>query len=57
MMRRSYYELIKNQPKVKVVAQAQENNAHRAKMTLLAAASAGIFYFFGYNVWHALLGG
>lgn len=55
-MRRSYYKLVKNQPKVKVIAQTQENNTNRVKLTLLAAVSAGAFYFFGHNVWHALLG-
>ncbi len=56
-MPKHYYELIKNQAKVKVVAQAQEDTLNKIKMMMLAAASAGVFYFFGYNVWHALLGG
>jgi len=56
-MRKHSYELIKNQAKVKVIAQAQDNTLDKIKVMMLAAASAGVFYFFGYNVWHALLGG
>ena len=56
-MRRQYYHYIKNQPQVKVLAQTKNNVADIIRYALLAAVSAGIFYFLGHNLWYTLAGG
>ena len=56
-MRRQYYHYIKNQYQVKVIAQTKNNVADTVRYALLAAVSAGIFYFFGHNLWYTLAGG
>jgi hypothetical protein len=60
-MPRHYRHLIENQAKVKVVAQAQDASLDKAWFVTLAAAVAGVFYFFGYyfwgDVWRVLAGG
>jgi hypothetical protein len=58
-----YRQLIENQTKVKVVAQAHDASAdHKVLFMALAAFFAGVFYFFGYyywwhEVWRVLAGG
>ena len=54
LMRRQY---IKNQSQVKVIAQTKNNIADTIRYALLAAVSAGVFYFFGHNLWYTLAGG
>ena len=56
-MRTRRHQLINNHLKVKVVAQAEDNTANRTKTILLATAVAGVFYFFGSNLWQTLVGG
>ena len=51
-MRRQYHYYIKNQPSVKVLAQTKNNVSDTIRYALLAAFSAGIFYFFGHNLWY-----
>ena len=59
-MPRRYTQLIKDQAKVKVVAQAH-NSEDTIWFVTLAAACVGVFYFFGYyfggDLWRALAGG
>jgi Kef-type K+ transport system membrane component KefB len=55
-------QLIQNQAKIKVIAQAQDASADKVWfITLVAAAFTGVFYFFSYywgnEVWRALGGG
>ncbi|MCQ3976866.1 MAG: hypothetical protein DPW09_25850 [Anaerolineae bacterium] len=53
--------LIKNQPQVKVVAHTHDNSKDTVWFVTLAAAFAGVFYFFGYyfwgDLWRVLAGG
>lgn len=60
-MPKHYRQLIKNQPQVKVVAQAHDTSKDHAWFVTLAAAFAGVFYFFGYyfwgDLWRVLAGG
>lgn len=56
-MRQRYYQLTKNQPKVRVIAQGYDDPFDKVKFAVLAVVSAGIFYFFGNGLWHALTGG
>ena len=56
-MQNKYRRLIESQPKVKVVARTKDNRADQIKFSLLAAIFAGFFYFFGTNLWYALVGG
>ncbi len=62
-MSRRYHQLIENQAKVRVVAQAHDASAdHKVWFMTLAAFFAGVFYFFGYyfwgdEVWRVLAGG
>ena len=62
-MSRRYRQLIANQAKVKVVAQAHDTSvANKVWFVTLAAFFAGVFYFFGYYfwgsvVWRVLAGG
>ncbi|MBE7469231.1 MAG: hypothetical protein HS114_08855 [Anaerolineales bacterium] len=53
--------LVKNQPQVKVVAHTQDNSKDTVWFVTLAAAFAGVFYFFGYyfwgDLWRVLAGG
>ena len=53
--------LIENQAEVKVVAQAHNINTDRVRFITLAAAFAGVFYFFDYYFgsycWRLVAGG
>ncbi|MCK6629017.1 MAG: hypothetical protein L6R45_28040 [Anaerolineae bacterium] len=53
--------LVKNQPQVKVVAHTHDNSKDTVWFVTLAAAFAGVFYFFGYyfwgDLWRVLTGG
>jgi len=53
--------LVKNQPQVKVVAHTHDNSKDTVWFVTLAAAFAGVFYFFGYyfwgDLWRVLAGG
>ena len=55
-MHKQYYHHIKNQSKIKVIARAEKDNS-QIKFAMLALFFAGIFYFFGNEVWSALVGG
>ena len=55
-MHKRYYHLIKNQSKVKAIAHAEKDNS-QVKFALLALFFAGVFYFFGSEVWSVLAGG
>lgn len=60
-MPKRYRHLIKNQSQVKVMAQAHNTSEDRVWFVTLAAAFAGVFYFFGYyfwgDLWRVLAGG
>jgi Kef-type K+ transport system membrane component KefB len=45
---------IKNQPQVKVIAHSHDNSKDTVWFVTLAAAFAGVFYFFGYYFWHTV---
>lgn len=53
--------LIEDQSKIKVIAQAHDNSLDKALFVTLAAAVAGVFYFFSYyfggDLWRVLAGG
>jgi hypothetical protein len=53
--------LIENQSKVKVMAQAHATSPDKVLFVTLAAAVAGVFYFFSYyfggDLWRVLAGG
>lgn len=61
-MSRRYRQLIANQAKIKVVAQAHDLSIHqKVWFVTLAAFFAGVFYFLGYywwnEMWRVLSGG
>lgn len=60
-MPKRYRHLIKNQPQIKVVAHTHDNSKNTVWFVTLAAAFAGVFYFFSYyfwyDVWRVLIGG
>jgi len=56
-MQKRNRHIIENQSKVKVIAQADDHTADKVRFTVLAVFFAGIFYFFGNNLWLALTGG
>ncbi len=52
-MSRQHRQLIANQAKIKVVAQAHDASvANKVWFVTLAAFFAGVFYFFGYYWWN-----
>lgn len=59
-MPKRYRRLIEDQPKIKVVAQAYDASKDAAWFVALAAAVAGVFYFFSYyfgsDLWRVLAG-
>ena len=60
-MSKQLRHFIKNQPQVKVVAQSHDNSKDTVWFVTLAAAFAGVFYFFGTyfgdDLWRVLTGG
>jgi hypothetical protein len=60
-MSKHYHHLIKNQSKVKVMAQAHDTSKNDVWFVALAATFAGVFYFFSYyfwgDLWRVLAGG
>ena len=60
-MLKRYRQLIENQSKVKVIAQAHDTSKDTVWFVALAATIAGVFYFFSYyfggDLWRVLAGG
>jgi hypothetical protein len=60
-MPRHYRHLVENQSKIKVMAQAHDTSKDTVWFVTLAAATAGVFYFFSYyfggDLWRVLAGG
>jgi hypothetical protein len=48
---------LQNQPKVKVIAKAEENTSNKAWLVVFAFAFFSFFYFFSDTLWRVLVGG
>jgi hypothetical protein len=48
---------LKNQPKVEVMAKAEDDAASNAWLVVFAFAFTGFFFFFSGALWRALTGG
>ena len=51
-----YQKWLQNQPKVKVIAKAEDNTLNKAWLAVFAFAFFSFFYFFSDTLWRVLVG-
>ncbi|MBN1218409.1 MAG: hypothetical protein JXM69_05750 [Anaerolineae bacterium] len=56
-MSKQLYQWLKHQPKVEVIAKAEDNAASNTWLAVFAFAFTSFFFFFSGALWRVLVGG
>ena len=56
-MSKRLYDWLKNQPKIEVIAKAEENAADKTWLVAFAFVFTSIFFLFSSALWRALMAG